>query len=251
MTRRPNDLLGLSGRSVVVTGAASGIGAATAAFLSEAGALLTLVDLDIDSLRAASASFAGAATPTLVAEDVGDEAAVSRAFDAAVAATGRVEAVVHAAGIMRDQRLDITRMSLDSWSALLRVNLTGSFLVAREAARTLREGGVLVLIGSGGGFTGPSGSISYGASKGGVQGLALTVAEQLRPRGIRVHNFCPGSVDTPLVAESLAAGVRNGGSAEEADRVRRAMSDPAEVGAAIGLLLSPRAGALTGAVFSR
>ncbi|MFS0892872.1 SDR family NAD(P)-dependent oxidoreductase [Microbacterium sp. 179-I 3D3 NHS] len=251
MTSPAPTTLGLTGRSIVVTGAASGIGAATAAFLAAAGARLTLVDLDPERLQGVASGFESSSAPLVVGADIGDEGSVARVFASAVETWGAVDGVVHAAGIMRDQRLDIRELPLASWSALLKVNLTGSFLVGREAARTLGEGGVLVLVGSGGGFTGPSGSISYGASKGGVQGLALTLAEQLRPRGIRVHNFCPGIVDTPLVAASLAAGVRNGGSAEDAARMRLSATDPTDVGAAIALLLSPHAGALTGAVFSR
>ena len=139
--------------------------------------------------------------------DVASEADVTNAGSTA-AATKRCMASTSlstAPASLEKQNRDIREITLESWQSIIpAVNLTGSFLVAREAVRVMASngGGVIILVGSGAGATDTSGSIPYGSSKGGVNGLAMTLAAHLAPLGFRVHNFMPGTVDTQLVQES-------------------------------------------------
>jgi NAD(P)-dependent dehydrogenase (short-subunit alcohol dehydrogenase family) len=178
----------LRGRRVLVTGAARGIGSAV-----------------MQEFRAAGADVVGAdivGKDGLVLCDVRDEESVVAAFDAA-AQEGDLTDVVHSAGVGRVG--PIQDFSLADWGDVLEVNLTGSFVVAREAARRLRSGGSLTLMSSQAGLRGGAFWSAYSASKFGVVGLAQCVAQELAPRGIRVNAVCPGPVDTPLMDQLLTA----------------------------------------------
>lgn len=234
-------------RRVLVTGGASGIGRATVTALLDAGARVAVVDSSIDSSIADRTR-----AVTWIGADVADEADVQRAFARVAAEFGRLDVVIHCAGIMREQGRDLREITLESWREVITVNLTGAFLVAREAARLMAPGGgVLILVGSGAGTTGPSGSVPYGASKGGVNGLALTLAKQLRPLGIRVHNVLPGVVDTPLLRRSLDEGLDNGAPRAAIDTTRGQLVDAAGVGRVLAFLASADADAVDGVVSTR
>jgi len=239
----------LQGQRIVVTGAASGIGRATALALAGAGARLALMDWD----EAGLAQVASDAAPLTHRVDVGDEASVDAAFDAVVREWGGIDVLINVAGIMRDQMADIRNITLENWQRVLDVNLTGSFLTARAASRVMipAGGGTIILVGSPAGVTGASGSISYGSSKGGVNGLAMTLERHLGEHGIRVHNFCPGSVDTPLFNRSLDVGVANGAPQSYADTARSNSVSPEGIGRALALLASPWASDLKGPIFTR
>ena len=237
----------MTSRRVLVTGAGSGIGRAATAALVGSGAQVAAVDMRFD--QAPDATYPA----SFIAADVTSELDVQRAFGQAVDALGGLDVVINCAGITREQNRDIREISLQSWQSVIGVNLTGSFLVAREAVRVMAPtgGGVLILVGSGAGTTGPSGSIPYGASKGGVNGLAMTLAAQLAPLGFRVHNFMPGTVDTPLVQDSYDEAISNGADPESTARERSDLTDPASVGRVLALLASEDADALRGNVITR
>jgi NAD(P)-dependent dehydrogenase (short-subunit alcohol dehydrogenase family) len=166
-----------------VLGAAGGIGKAVLTEFRHAGA------------EAVGADVEQGGDDGLIVCDVTDESSVRRAFDAA-AEEGAVTDVVDAAGTALVSPLD--ELSLSEWRRVLDVNLTGSFLVTREAARRLPPGGSLTLVGSQAGRRGAALWAAYSASKFGVVGLAQSAAQELAPKGIRVNVVCPGSVDTPL-----------------------------------------------------
>lgn len=245
--------LGLHGTRIVVTGAASGIGRATAVALADAGASLALMDWDETGITATAAALSGETAPLMHRVDVSDETSVDTAFDAVVREWSGIDVLINVAGIMRDQMADIRDITLDSWQRVIGVNLTGSFLTARAASRVMipAGGGTIILVGSPAGVTGGSGSISYGGSKGGVNGLAMTLDRHLGEHGIRVHNFLPGSVDTPLFNKSLDSGVANGAAQLYADTARASAVSPEGVGRALAMLASPWASDLKGSVFTR
>jgi NAD(P)-dependent dehydrogenase (short-subunit alcohol dehydrogenase family) len=183
------------GRRAVITGAGRGIGKAIADAFDQAGA--TVVRLDInpsDSVRGC---------------DVADEESVMRAFKD-IATEGPIDDVVHAAAIGAVATL--ADMSVGEFRRVLDVNLTGAFLVAREATRHLRRGGNLILVASQYGLKGWPLWGAYCASKAGVLRLADTLVGELAAQGIRVNTISPGSVDTEMVAITTANIARQSGT---------------------------------------
>ncbi|MGH2371212.1 MAG: SDR family oxidoreductase, partial [Chloroflexota bacterium] len=129
------------------------------------------------------------------------------------------------------------------------------FRAVKHAVPVMRRGGggVVILIASGAGVRGPSGSLAYGASKGGVHGLALTLEARLAPHGIRVHDVCPGNLDTVLKREAEAE-IRRRSGRDAAERVVPSSSrlgDPAGVAALLTLLASDASRYLRGTLFTR
>lgn len=227
-------------RRVLVTGAGSGIGHAAVQALASSGASVVGADL-----RRATAG----ATPMIIG-DVANEADVDRMVDEAVDTLGGLDVVIHCAGIMREQRRDLREISLTAWHEVIAVNLTGTFLVARAAARVMVPcgGGTIILVGSIGGTFVPSGSIPYGASKGGVNGLAITLADHLAPFGIRVNNFTPGTVDTPLVQGMLDEALRNGTTAAEVSGRRAQLTETERIGKVLAFLASEAGDVVVGSL---
>jgi 3-oxoacyl-[acyl-carrier protein] reductase len=231
----------LEGKRALVTGAAGGIGGATAArFLAE-GARVAALDLD----HAASATLA------LVA-DVADEESVERAFAEATDAFGGLDVVVVNAAaqlVGRDDRAD--RLDLGAWQRTVDVNLTGAFLTAKHGLRALLAtgGGAVVFTASPAGHYGIApGLDAYSASKAGVAGLVRVLAVDYAREGIRVNGVLPGLTDTPMNDWWLADEKRvvDALRAVPLERVARAE----EVAAVIAFLASDDASYVTGALWA-
>ena len=230
----------LSGKRIVVTGGAQGIGYAIAETLAAAGADLALFDMNETGLaQAAERLRAGGTNVGTYAVNVADEAQVDAAMDAVVSAHGRLDGLVNNAGILRDALLvkvkdgEITgRMSLQQWQQVIDVNLTGVFLCGRAAAERmirLGSGGVIVGISSISRH-GNAGQSNYSAAKAGVVALTTVWARELARYGIRTGAVAPGFVATEILSgmkpealEKALAPVplkRLGEAAEIADAVR-------------------------------
>jgi NAD(P)-dependent dehydrogenase (short-subunit alcohol dehydrogenase family) len=183
----------------LITGAASGMGRATALMFAEHGARLALLDRDAVGLKAAAAATGGIALEA----DLTDEAAVDGAVDRACNELGGLDGVVNAAGIMPTE--DLAATSLKLWRNVIDINLTGMFLVCRAALPRMREQerGTIVNFASAAGLA-PRGTaaIAYVASKGGVIAFTRTLAVDAAPH-IRVNSICPGTVDTPMTRDYL------------------------------------------------
>ena len=242
MEEAPRDL---AGRCVLVTGAASGIGGAAAERLVHRGAHVAMLDRDAAVTGLAAALDEERARGWRV--DVGDEPAVERAIGAAADWLGGLDALVHCAGIMRGQRLDLAAVTSEIWDEVLRTNLTGTFHVVKHAIGRMPHGGTVVLVSSVAGVTQGSGSYAYGASKGGMHGLALTLERHLHERGIRVVEVLPDTVDTPLLRGSLVEGEHNTGTAPATGP----MIDPGAIGDVLAFLVSPAGAAVVGTVRTR
>ncbi|MFD1325547.1 SDR family NAD(P)-dependent oxidoreductase, partial [Micromonospora sonneratiae] len=201
---------------------------------------------------AAAAARAAGAQARAYRVDITDEAQVAAALDSAAADLGGLDGLLHVAGIMRGQGLDVREVSTQLWAEVIAANLTGPFLVAKHAVPHLvaAGGGVIVLVASKAGIVTGSGSVPYGASKGGLHGLALTLARQLRPQGIRVHTLCPGDIDTPLMRRSLDEARANGAEADRVAGIQAGLGRPEEVAQVLALLCSSAADGLDGAVFT-
>jgi len=192
----------VAGKTAVVTGAASGLGAASARMLVDAGARVVMVD------RSLTTPLDGAA---FVTADVTDPAQMEAAVDTAVRQFGGLHILVHCAGIGHPMRVlgkDGAAMPLDSFARVVQVNLIGTYNTLRLCAAAMSrnepepsgEKGVIVLTASIAAFDGQIGQASYAASKGGVAGMTLPVARDLARHGIRVVTIAPGIFDTPMLA---------------------------------------------------
>jgi NAD(P)-dependent dehydrogenase (short-subunit alcohol dehydrogenase family) len=185
-------------RSVLVTGAGSGIGQATAQRLAEEGAALTISDVNAEGLeQTAEACRAAGATVQAVRSDVSDEASVIDLVSGAVAEHGRLDVLVNVAGILQFKDFRLT--TLEDFERIIGVNLTGTFLTCREAMPHLLESsGNLVNITSTAALAGHPWTSSYSASKGGVLALTLTLAVEFGKQGVRCNAVAPGSINTPI-----------------------------------------------------
>ncbi len=178
------------GRSVLVTGGSRGIGLAIATAFKEAGDQVAVTY----NTSPPPEGFLG------VKCDITDQAQVDAAFDTIAEQHGPVEVLVANAGITRDTLL--LRMSDDDWDAVIETNLTGSFRVARRAAKgmlRLRKGRI-VFISSVVGMLGSPGQVNYAASKSGLIGMARSIARELGSRGITANVVAPGFVETDMTA---------------------------------------------------
>lgn len=206
VTDRPlTDLVSLSGRRAVVTGGARGIGAAISRRLAEAGATLAVADLDDDAATATAAQLTTVHGVDAVGltVDVGVAESVESLADAAVDRLGGIDIWVNNAGIFptTGPALDATDEFVDH---MLNVNVRGTFNGAKEAARRMRGGGVIVNLASTAAFRGAPGISAYAASKGAVRQLTQNLAVELGSSGIRVLAVAPGPIDTPGVRDQLA-----------------------------------------------
>ncbi|HEY8884177.1 MAG TPA: SDR family oxidoreductase, partial [Chloroflexota bacterium] len=195
----------LQDKVVIVTGAASGIGRATAAYCQEEGAKLVLADLASANLSELSGLGGPREPASVVPADVTRAADCQAVADAALQRWGRIDALINCAGILQGAFLPIDELDEATFQRVIAVNLTGSFLMAKAVVPAMRQAGrgVIVLIASGAGVRGGSSSLAYGSSKGGVHGLAMVLEPQLAPHGIRVNDVCPGSLDTPLKRQNV------------------------------------------------
>jgi NAD(P)-dependent dehydrogenase (short-subunit alcohol dehydrogenase family) len=222
------------GKAAIVTGGASGIGAATVALLRAAGARVAALDLRIE----------GADADAVIEVDVSDPAAISDAVDRAAVALGGLHVAVNAAGISPMPE-GFTDVGADGWARVIAVNLSGVFWSMQAEIRHLLEGGggAIVNVSSGAGLVGFAGLPAYVASKHGVLGLTKTAALEYARRGIRVNAVCPGMVRTPMLAGSLAP--------EDIDKLGRhspigRVAEPEEIAAVIVQLASDEASYVTG-----
>jgi NAD(P)-dependent dehydrogenase (short-subunit alcohol dehydrogenase family) len=243
----------VAGRGVLVTGAASGIGRATALSLANRGARVVAIDIDEGAIAHLQEEVrASGGELHAIRADVSRDADVAVAVEQAAARLGGIDVLVHAAGIMAGQLEDIGRHTEATWDRVIDVNLKGAFLLARHVSQVMLPAGrgVILLLASKAGVTVGSGSFSYGASKGGIHGLAMTLERHLGPRGIRVNDVCPGDIDTPLMHRSLDEALANGGDPAEIARIRSHLTPPESVAELLVFLASDRAAAVRGTVFT-
>jgi NAD(P)-dependent dehydrogenase (short-subunit alcohol dehydrogenase family) len=189
----------LTGKSALVTGGASGIGAATALRLAAEGATVLAVDIDAVGLQRTVDALPGEATGSITSHvaDVSDEASVEEAVSTAVQVGEGLDVVANIAGILRAAHS--TEHSLEMWDQVIRVNLTSTFLVCRAALPHLLDGGgVIVNSASTSAEFGHPWMAAYAASKGGVAALTHTLSVEFSKRGVRVNAIAPGSVRTGM-----------------------------------------------------
>lgn len=205
-------LPGLRGRSAVVTGASRGVGAATALLLARCGVNVALgYRTRDDEARAVLARVRGHGVEGVaVRGDLAEEESASALFGSAVEALGGVDFFVGNAGVWPPEDVPLARMETSQWKHTMAANLDSIFFTTREAARRLRPGGSIVLVGSTAGQRGEAFHADYAASKGALISLVKGLCVELAPSGVRVNAVAPGWIDTEMVSGALEgdAGVR-------------------------------------------
>lgn len=187
-----------AGKVALITGAASGIGRATAERLASEGATIVATDVDVDGLAETARIITddGGSVSTVVGS-VADPASVAEQIDAAVSGQGRLDVLCNIAGILRFNNLHDT--TLDEWNLVLNVNLTGTFLMCQAAMPHLIEsGGNIVNTASTAALGGHPWTAAYSASKGGILAFSKGLAIEFGKRGVRTNVVAPGSIETPI-----------------------------------------------------
>jgi 3-oxoacyl-[acyl-carrier protein] reductase len=229
----------LAGQTVIVTGAAQGIGMAVSRRFVEAGATAVMVDVDAGRLAAAAAEVGGVAAPANVA----DSADVDRVVAEAVENTGRIDVVFNNAGLLRDKVL--WKLEDEDWAAVVEVSLGGTFRFTRACVPHFRERGYgrVVNVTSYTGLHGNIGQAAYAAAKAGVIGFTKTAAKELARFGVTVNAISPNA-QTRMI-DSIPDEQRQ---ALEAQIPLGRFADPAEIADTVMFLASPGAGYVTGVV---
>jgi NAD(P)-dependent dehydrogenase (short-subunit alcohol dehydrogenase family) len=232
----------LGGRVAIVTGGNSRLGFAVASALHEAGASVVVAARDVD--RGDEAARKLGENALFVVTDVAEDASIEACVDQTVQRFGRLDVLVNNAVVYTDAGIETGR---EQWLAALNVNVVGSAVFVREAARHMGPGGVIVNVGSVGGKFGAAGRAVYPASKAAILQLTRNQAAELAPRGIRVNSVSPGWTWSDPLAAMTGDDRRLADRASAHTQPLGRAGDAEEVAAAVVFLCSPAASFVTGA----
>lgn len=235
------------GKTALITGGASGMGAACAREFASAGANVVIVDLNGPLAKTVAAEI-GAREPVI--GDVGDSAFCNQAVQTALARHGRLDILINCAGIIH--RADAQGTSDENWRRVMAVNVDGVFFMSRAAVAPMKKQGrgVIVNFGSIWGGVGAAGVVAYCTSKGAVHNLTRAMALDHVKDGIRINAICPGEVNTPM----LASGRATPPTPEDLKKLGETvvpmgrLADPVEIARVVVFLASDGASYMTGSM---
>lgn len=235
------------GKAAIVTGAASGIGRATAVRLASEGAKLVICDVNEAGLAETAAMIGDAASAALL--DVSDYDACNAFVDKAVKTLGRLDVLCNIAGVLRMAPLD--KVDAKEWRRIMGVNIDGVFYMSRAAMpHLLKTTGNIVNLASAAGLVGVPYNAPYSASKHAVVGLTKSMALEFAKRGIRVNAVCPGGVKTPLIAQAPMEGVDYDFVMLSAAHLNSGeLFDPEDIADAVAFIASDEAKRVSGVAF--
>ena len=232
---------------VLITGAGSGIGRATAERLAAEGASLALTDINAEGLEETAATCRGNGAEVLaMVSNVADEASVADTIASTVEKFSRIDVLCNIAGIL--QFKDFRHTTLDDWNKIISVNLTGTFLMCRDALPHLLDSqGNIVNMASTAALAGQPWAAPYAASKGGIHSLTLALAVEFGKMGVRSNSVAPGSINTPI---QNAFQLPEGADAKLLHRVMPLdkMRGPEQIASAVAYLASDDAAHVNGTV---
>lgn len=232
----------LTGRAILVTGAASGIGLAVAELFAAEGATLALLDANREALLSVSARLGCHS----VVADISDRKAARAAVEKMAGALGGLDGVVNSAGIVAIASIDETDDAL--WDRVIGINLTGTYHICRAVVPWLQQGrdSTIVNVSSNQGLIPSAGLSAYAASKGGILAFTKALAAELGP-DIRVNSICPGTVDTPMHTAAATSVARSSPDKPGADRFAlKRIATAREIAQGVLYLTGPESTYVTG-----
>jgi NAD(P)-dependent dehydrogenase (short-subunit alcohol dehydrogenase family) len=230
----------INGKVILITGAAQGIGEATARLCAQRGARVIIVDVKADKGQAVASSIRDeGGDAAFYAVDVRNHDEVKTLFDKVRASYGRLDVFIGAAGVLLGQYLQPEEFPVETFEFVIDVNVKGMFLTTKYATPLLVESqGVMILIASGAGVTGGSSSIAYGTSKGAVNGLGMTLENHLKGRGVRVNVVCPGGIATEMKLSVIKTEAERSGRDYDEAVAQSRLGEPAGVARLLAFLAS-------------
>lgn len=238
-------MIDLSGRTIIVTGAAGGIGFGIAKILAQVGAQIAVNDIDSEAANAAAAQLGNGSFG--IAGDVADEADVRAMIQQTLHNSGELHGLVNNAGI-GPPLLPIRSQTIEDWQRVIDVNLRGTFLMSKAAAEVMVgvEGAVIVQIASVAGLVPFPASHAYGVSKAGVIMMTKTLATELARHGIRVNAVAPGIIEAPMLDKMMRSPADMKTLLGRVPLGRLGRTE--EIGRAVAFLCSSAASYITGTV---
>jgi NAD(P)-dependent dehydrogenase (short-subunit alcohol dehydrogenase family) len=245
----------LQGKIIIVTGGAQGIGGATAELCAQRGATVIITDINPEQGNENVQRITdNGGTAEFIQADVSDEGEVKSLFGAVQEKHGKLDGLVCAAGILQGASATPEELPTEVFELVLDINTKGVFLCAKFATPMLEASqGTFVIVTSPAGVKGGSSSLAYGASKGGANGLAMTLERHLEQRNIRVNTIAPGSIYTKLKLDAEKENGRRSGKteAEVLEIANNRYGKPDGVAEIIAFMLSDSADYLRGGVYTR
>ena len=256
----------LTGKRIIITGAATGIGRSTAIMAAECNAQAIAIFDVADAQAQDTANIINSATGSTVAQstaqstarcwhvDISDRASVEGGVAAAVQWMEGIDILLHFAGVMDGAYTPIDSFEEATWDRVIDINLRGTYLIAKQVVAHMNrqpDGGVIINTASGAGVIGGSSSYAYGASKGAVHGFTMVMQRHIDMSRIRVQDILPGRVRTPLVIENLRQQLEITGDQAQFDAEVAALTDPDDVAKIATFMASDAAKVMRGPVFTR